>query len=60
MAAWGIILLLIAVFPANIHIAMNNVPLFGAKEGAGVMNWVRLPLQGMLGWWAWRYTREEG
>jgi uncharacterized membrane protein len=46
MAAWGIILLLIAVCPANIHIAWNDVPLFGAKQGAGAINWVRLPLQG--------------
>jgi uncharacterized membrane protein len=55
-AAWGIILLLVAVFPANIHIALNNVPLFGAAEGAGVLNWVRLPLQGVLALWAWWYA----
>ena len=55
-AAWGIILLLIAVFPANVHIALNNVPVFGAKEGAGAWNWVRLPLQGVLIAWAWWYT----
>ena len=55
-AAWGIILLLIAVFPANIHIALNNVPLFGNPEGAGIWNWVRLPLQGVLALWAWWYA----
>ena len=55
-AAWGIILLLIAVFPANVHIALHNVPVFGAKEGAGIWNWVRLPLQGVLILWAWWYT----
>jgi uncharacterized membrane protein len=58
-AAWGIILLLIAVFPANIHIALHNVPVFGAAEGAGIWNWVRLPLQGVLILWAWWYTRPE-
>jgi len=57
-AAWGIILLLIAIFPANIHIALHNVPVFGATEGAGVWNWVRLPLQGVLILWAWWYTGE--
>ena len=57
-AAWGIILLLIAIFPANIHIALNNVPVFGAKQGAGIWNWVRLPLQGVLIAWAWWYTGE--
>lgn len=55
-AAWGIILLLIAVFPANVHIALNNVPLFGNPEGAGILNWVRLPLQGVLALWAWWYA----
>jgi uncharacterized membrane protein len=55
-AAWGIILLLIAIFPANIHIALNNVPLFGNPEGAGIWNWVRLPFQGVLALWAWWYT----
>lgn len=56
LAAWGIILLLIAVFPANVHIALHNVPVFGAPEGAGMWNWVRLPLQGVLIAWAWWYT----
>jgi uncharacterized membrane protein len=56
LAAWGIILLLIAIFPANLHIALHNVPLFGATEGAGIWNWVRLPLQGVLILWAWWYT----
>ena len=56
LAAWGIILLLIAVFPANIHIALNNVPLFGNPVGAGIWNWVRLPLQAVLALWAWWYT----
>lgn len=56
-AAWGIILLLIAVFPANLHIALHNVPVFGAAQGAGIWNWVRLPLQGVLILWAWWYTR---
>ena len=56
LAAWGIIALLIAIFPANLHIAMNNVAVFGATEGAGVWNWVRLPVQGILILWAWWYT----
>jgi uncharacterized membrane protein len=56
LAAWGIILLLIAIFPANLHIAMHDVPLFGATHGAGIWNWVRLPFQGVLIAWAWWYT----
>jgi uncharacterized membrane protein len=59
LAAWGIILLLIAVFPANLHIALHNVPLGARTEGLGVWNWVRLPLQAVLIAWAWWYTRPE-
>jgi uncharacterized membrane protein len=58
-AAWGIIALLIAIFPANIHIALYNVPLFGNAEGFGIWNWVRLPVQFLLIAWAWWYTQEE-
>jgi uncharacterized membrane protein len=56
MAAWGIIALLIAIFPANLHIALHDVPLFGAAQGAGIWNWVRLPFQAVLIAWAWSYT----
>ena len=56
VAAWGLIALLIAIFPANIHIALNDVPVFGATHGAGIWNWVRLPFQGVLIAWAWWYT----
>ena len=59
LAAWGIIALLIAVFPANVHIALNNIPIGGATEGAGTLNWVRLPIQGLLIVWAWRYTSAD-
>lgn len=54
MAAWGIIVLLIAVFPANIQMAIDywNKP--------GFYYWIailRLPLQFVLIWWAWQYTK---
>lgn len=44
LAAWGIIALLFAVLPANFHIAIYNVPVFGATEGAGWVGWVRIPI----------------
>ncbi|MEQ9287746.1 MAG: DoxX family protein [Cyclobacteriaceae bacterium] len=53
MAAWGIILLLIAVFPANIY------HLTSAKPGKGIPIWVlwlRLPFQAVFILWAWWYT----
>lgn len=59
LAAWGTIALLVAVFPANIHVAVNDVPVFGATEGAGPIGFVRLPLQLVLIAWAWWYTRDE-
>ena len=59
LAAWGLILLLLAVFPANIHVAVYNVPIGGAPEGGGISNWVRLPFQAVLIAWAWWYTRPD-
>jgi uncharacterized membrane protein len=58
LAAWATIALLIAVFPANIHVALNDVPLAGRSEGLGIWNWVRLPFQFVLIAWAWWYARE--
>jgi uncharacterized membrane protein len=53
-AAWGLVCLLVAVFPANLWMAQHpdltpHVPLW--------LLWLRLPLQLPLIWWAWRYTR---
>jgi uncharacterized membrane protein len=56
-AAFGIIALLVLVFPANVYVALHDIPLFGAERGAGLGNWLRLPVQGLLIAWAWLYTR---
>jgi uncharacterized membrane protein len=56
-AAWGLVLLLIAVFPANIYMAVAHVPYAGLL-GKSWLQWLRLPLQLPLIYWAWRYTRE--
>ena len=54
VAAWGIILLLIAVFPANIQMAIN----YGQTNHLGLwISLLRLPLQIVLIWWAWTFTR---
>jgi len=55
-AAWGIIVLLIAIFPANLYVAMNDLPYVG-DEPSTVLNWLRLPLQLVLIGWAYWYTR---
>ncbi|WP_320814489.1 DoxX family protein [Flavobacterium sp.] len=52
-AAWGIIALLIAVFPANIYKFQND------KAALGLPKWLRLlrlPLQLALIYWAFLYT----
>ena len=55
-AAWGLVILLIAVMPANIWMAQHperypGIPLW--------VLWLRLPLQLPLIWWAWLYTRSK-
>ncbi len=54
-AAWGIIVLLIAVFPANIYLFQHQeiVPASPAAHLA------RLLLQGMLILWAYWFTRPQ-
>ncbi len=54
LAGWGLILLLIAVYPANIHMAMNP-QLFPHIPFAALL--LRLPLQFVLIAWAYWYTR---
>ncbi|RIL06500.1 MAG: DoxX family protein [Proteobacteria bacterium] len=55
--AWGVVGLLVAIFPANLYVAFENVALGGAEQGLGVWNWVRLPFQALFVAWAWIYTR---
>jgi uncharacterized membrane protein len=56
-AAWGLIILFIAVFPANINQAVNSIAIEGIPHNPMVY-WLRLPLQAVLIAWAWQYTRE--
>ena len=53
MAAWGMIALLVAVFPANIHMAVNH-ELY--PEYSVTPLWIRLLLQFVLIAWAYWYT----
>lgn len=59
-AAWATILLLLAVFPANVYMATSGVVIEGAPGGgdpSAFGRWIRLPLQVVLIAWAWWYTR---
>ena len=53
-AAWGLVALLIAVFPANVYMAMN-AGLFPRFSPAAL--WLRLPLQAVFIAWAFWMTR---
>lgn len=57
-AAWGLLLLFIAVFPANINMAINEIDLPNIPDSS-VLRWGRLPLQAVLIAWAWWYTRTD-
>ena len=46
-AAWGLTALLVAVFPANIHMALAHVQIHGFPRYVWV-EWARLPLQPLL------------
>jgi uncharacterized membrane protein len=54
VAAWGLIALLVAVFPANIQMAINP-QLYSDIHPLAL--WLRLPLQAALVAWAYWYTR---
>lgn len=57
-AAIGLVLLLIAVFPANLNMALNDLPL-GGKPVPSWALWARLPLQLVLIAWAAWYARAD-
>lgn len=52
LAGIGLIVLLIAVFPANVSMAMHQIQLPQLAVPTVVL-WVRLPLQGLLIAWVW-------
>lgn len=56
-AAWGLIALYIAVFPANVNMAVKNIPFNGQHHP--ILLWMRLPLQAVLIAWAWWNTQKE-
>jgi uncharacterized membrane protein len=53
-AGWGIIALLIAVFPANIYLYQNQEVL----PAPALVHFLRLPLQGVFILWAFWHTRQ--
>ncbi len=55
LAAWGIIILLVAVFPANVQMMLNY------QQDKNPYLWItviRLPLQLLLIWWAYQFAKK--
>lgn len=52
-AGWGLIALLIAVFPANIQM-LQAARAADAPAWGQLLLWLRLPLQPLLMWWVYR------
>ena len=62
-SAWGIVALLVAVFPANVHLAradvLDDIVPDRFADAARLAAWIRLPFQGVLIAWALRYTGSD-
>ncbi|QDX39980.1 DoxX family membrane protein [Salarchaeum sp. JOR-1] len=63
VSAWGLVALLVAVFPANVHVARSDVFRDAVPSRfswlVDVAAWARLPVQAVLVLWAWWYTRPD-
>jgi uncharacterized membrane protein len=59
LARWWLLALLLAVFPANIHMAVNAEQIKGLdmRKFPRWALWARLPLQPLAMIWVWRATR---
>jgi uncharacterized membrane protein len=58
-AGWWLIAVLIAIFPANIHMLIHDVPLAGRHLPSWVL-WTRLPLQLVMIAWVYVSTIPSG
>lgn len=59
LARWWLLALLLAVFPANVHMAVNPEQIRGLdlRKIPRWALWARLPLQPLAMLWVWRATR---
>lgn len=58
---WWLLALLFAVFPANVHMAVNpeQVPGLDLRKIPRWALWARLPLQPLAMLWVWQATRRQ-
>ena len=61
LARWWLIGLLVAVFPANVHMAVSPEQVRGLdmRRIPRWALWGRLPLQFACIWWVWRATERD-
>ncbi|GAB3893509.1 DoxX family protein [Larkinella knui] len=60
LAAWGLIGLLVLMFPANIHVALNQLPPPGGLPASPWYVWSRLLFQPLyIAWIWWSALRQE-
>jgi uncharacterized membrane protein len=59
LGRWWLLALLVAVFPANVHMAVNPEQIRGLdlRRIPRWALWARLPLQPLAMFWVWRATR---
>ncbi|NLR57276.1 hypothetical protein HGH93_04155 [Chitinophaga polysaccharea] len=50
---WGLMILLIAMFPANIQVAVKKLPAPGGLPAKPWYTWSRLLFQPLYIWWIW-------
>lgn len=60
LGRWWLLALLLAVFPANVHMAVNPEQVTGLdlRRIPRWALWARLPLQPLAMLWVWRATRD--
>jgi uncharacterized membrane protein len=58
LAAWGLAVLLVAIFPANIYVAISGVNAAGLPSSPWY-TWSRLPFQIVFVWWVIAAVRPE-
>ena len=56
-ASWVLVFLLIAVYPANIYLAFNEIPQEAINVSSFMASWVRLPIQFVLIWLAYKSSK---
>jgi uncharacterized membrane protein len=61
LGRWWLLTLLVAIFPANVHMAVNPEQIRGldVRRFPHWALWARLPLQPLAMLWVWRATRTD-